>query len=244
MKTSIKKRIFDLVFCFASAPVWLTSLIVCAIVQLLFEGRPVFYASLRRIHGTRQARVLKFRAMVRDADKIYNRVAVPVSKQRFLNTPIDSPLYTPIGRIFERCQFTELPQMLQVITGTLSIVGNRPLPEDVISSLKEIYPNTEERFDSPAGLTGLAQIIGRDILSDAARLEIEARYCHIVNCHYSLSMDFQIVLFTVLIILRCKKALTVEYAHRFLDKFGQRKVLSPVARRNRLNAATEGIQSE
>ncbi|MCP5229434.1 sugar transferase [Accumulibacter sp.] len=224
MTPPLRKRLFDLSLCLLTAPVWLVALLVCTIVQLLFEGRPIFYVSVRRVWGKEQARVLKFRTMVRDAEKIYNRATVPVSDKRFLNTPIDSPMYTRVGRLIERCQFTELPQVLQVITGTLTIVGNRPLPENVIAALKERYPNTEARFATPSGLTGLPQLVGRDSLEDADRLALETRYCHIVGSHYAASMDFQILLFTVLIQLRLMKPLTVEDAQCFLAKFGPQAI--------------------
>ena len=222
MKVPLQKRLFDLACCILTSPVWLSALLASVVLQLLLEGRPVFYTSTRRVYREQQARIVKLRTMRRDADKIYNRQTVPMSRHRFLNIPIDSPLYTPLGRCIERCQFTELPQVLQVISGVLSIVGNRPLPENVIAALKKVHANTEQRFLTPGGLTGLVQLIGRECLSDAERLALEIRYCHFVLERYAMRMDFLILLYTVLVHLRLRRAFTVESGHRFLDGFGPR----------------------
>lgn len=228
MNVPLRKRVFDIAASLTTAPIWLLVLLTCMGLQFILEGRPIFYTSSRRVYRNRQARVVKFRTMIRDAARLYNRDTVPVQNQRFLNTPINSPLYTGFGRFMERCQFTELPQVLHVLAGTLSIVGNRPLPENVIASLKEVFPHTEERFASPAGLTGLVQLIGRESLSDAARLDLERRYCHCVDQSYSVWMDFRILLYTVLIHAKLMQAFDVEDAHRFLDRYGPRLAMPSI----------------
>lgn len=219
MKMPVQKRLFDLALALTTVPIWLPVLLLCAIALALFEGFPIFYQSSRRVHGQRHAKVWKFRTMVRNAAQLYNRDTVPVRGRRFLNMPSDSPLYTHTGRLIEKCQFTELPQVVQVISGTLSLVGNRPLPENVVRSLKEEHPNTEARFDSVCGLTGLVQLIGRDNLDDAERLAIEIGYCQIATQYYSARLDFLILALTVLIHVGMVKPFTVADADRLLARF-------------------------
>ena len=215
----MSKRLFDLIIVVLSIPIWLPVLIGTTVIALVVNGWPVFYPSLRRVYRKESARVYKFRTMVRNAAAIYNRETVPVTNQRFLNTPISSPLYTPVGRLIERCQFTELPQIFTVLSGKMSLVGNRPLPENVIDSLREVHPMVEERFLAPCGLTGLVQLIGRDEISDRDRLVLEIHYCKGAAQHYSAWMDFQILAFTVFIHSRLMRPFTLDQAHAFIDRF-------------------------
>ena len=140
-----RKRIFDITLTLLTAVIWVPVLLLCAAAIAVFEGRPVFYVSNRRV-GASVKPVFKFRTMVRNADSIYNRDTVPVSGNvRFLNTPQDSPLYTRTGRIIERFGLTEIPQLILVLMGDMSLVGNRPLPVNVIEALKEDVPGEDDR---------------------------------------------------------------------------------------------------
>jgi len=191
------KRAFDLVVGLCMALVLLPILAVSAICLIVTEGRPVFYVSRRRVDQGPAQRIIKFRTMRRDANRIANRNTVPLNGTRFLNLPHDSPLYTPIGRFIERAMLTEMPQLLHVLQGRLSIIGNRPLPDNVVLSLLEAFPQTERRFLVRCGLTGPVQLVGRDNLSDADRLEIEIAYCEAVLRSYSVTLDLLILFYTV-----------------------------------------------
>jgi lipopolysaccharide/colanic/teichoic acid biosynthesis glycosyltransferase len=189
-----------------------------AVCLLVVDGRPVFYVSRRRTDQGPAREIVKFRTMRRDADKIANRSTVPINGTCFLNLPPDSPLYTPIGRFIERTMMTEMPQLLQVLQGRLSIVGNRPLPDDVVLSLRRAYPETEKRFLVRCGLTGPVQLVGRDNLSDAARLEIEIAYCEAVLRSYSFTLDLLILYYTVASGLGLRFRLTPEGALRLIQR--------------------------
>jgi lipopolysaccharide/colanic/teichoic acid biosynthesis glycosyltransferase len=205
----MRKRSFDLVVCLLTAPLWAPVIGLAAIVMWVVEGRPVFYLSRRRVCEDRSLRVIKFRTMVRNAAEIANRDTVPVGATRFLNISIDSPLYTRIGRIYERVQFTELPQLLHVITGKMSLIGNRPLPENVIASLRERYPDAEDRFLAKCGLTGPVQLIGREFLADDERLSIETEYCRAVRDGYTCMLDLAILFYTVMVVLQWHAPMSV-----------------------------------
>lgn len=191
------KRIFDLVVVFGLAPIWFPVLVVCALALLAFEGRPVFYVSRRRVHGDAVMPILKFRTMRRDADVLYNRETVPITTQRFLNLPLDSPLYTRTGRIIERLMLTELPQIWHVVQGRMSVVGNRPLPVNVVESLREAYPDVDMRFLAPAGLTGPVQLVGRDSIDDGDRLALECAYVARVSQTTVVTFDLSVLTLTV-----------------------------------------------
>jgi lipopolysaccharide/colanic/teichoic acid biosynthesis glycosyltransferase len=215
----IKKRVFDLLFSVLTLPVWLPLLLVALLLVLVFSGTPLFYFSQRRIYRQQSARITKIRVMVRNAQAIANRQTIPVEKQRFLNIPLDSPVYTRIGRCIERYDLTELPQFFHVLSGKMSVIGSRPLPEDVIASLKEEFPAAEDRFLSRCGLTGPVQLVGRENISDRERLEAEIRYCRICITRYSFRLDFMIALYTALVLAKLKTPLSLEELHRLMDSW-------------------------
>ena len=217
-----RKRIFDLAVTLASAVVWVSALLICSVAIAVFAGLPIFYVSQRRVSSTALRPVIKFRTMVRNADRIYNRDTVPVSgNQRFLNAPPDSPLYTGIGRLIERWALTEIPQFLLVLKGDMSIVGNRPLPDNVIASLREVYPAVDDRFLTPAGMTGPVQLIGRSDVSDLDRLRLEADYCRAALLSYSWRLDLAVLAYTVLIATGLIRALTLDEVYALLDKYSR-----------------------
>ncbi len=211
------KRVFDLVIILFIAPLWLLTLALCAVALLISEGRPILYASRRRVHGDTVIMIFKFRTMRRNADKVFNRDAVPVSAQRFLNLPPESPLYTPTGRFIERCMFTELPQIWHVLRGDMTLVGNRPLPVNVVESLREIYPDVDIRFQAPAGLTGPVQLVGRAEISDCERLALECAYVMRVCRSSCVALDLKILILTVLASLSSRWRLTYEQAMEMID---------------------------
>lgn len=202
------KRWFDVFVTLFAAAAWVPVLVLTATALALLQGLPVFYISERRV-GAGTARVPKFRTMVRDAERRFNRDTIPVHGDvRFLNIPLSSPLYTRAGRVVERFALTELPQLWLVLKGTMSLVGNRPLPENVMRPLREAWPDAEDRFLTPAGMTGPVQLVGREVLSDRDRLSLEASYCRIAEQHRTWRLDFLILLYTVLLALHLRKAFT------------------------------------
>ena len=102
-----RKRSLDLLLSVLGAIAWVPVVLVAAVVVLVSSGRPVFYRSSRRVSSDRLMLVVKFRTMVKNADKIANRDTIAVGNVRFLNIPPSSPLYTRAGRVLERCGITE-----------------------------------------------------------------------------------------------------------------------------------------
>ncbi len=213
------KRVFDLTFTLLTMPLWLPLLIVALLLVLVFTGRPLLYISQRRVYRDQSARIGKVRVMVRNAHLIANRETVPITSQRFLNLPLDSPIYTGVGRLIERFDLTELPQFFSVLSGKLSVIGSRPLPEDVIASLKEEFPRAEERFLSRCGLTGPVQLVGRQNISDRDRLELEIGYATLCVNRYSMRMDIMLALYTALILARIHPPLTLAEIHALMNRW-------------------------
>ena len=205
-----KKRWFDLAFCVLTVWVWLPLIIGGLLAVLIGSGWPAVYISSRIVYRGQSARVIKLRAMVRNAAQIANRRTVPIGKQRFLNIDPDSELYTPVGRIIERLYLTEITQFVHVVSGSMSVIGNRLLPADVVAALVAAHPDAEDRFLTRAGLTGPAQLVGRDALTDEERLGIEIAYCRHCLAHYTVKLDLMIILYTVLILARLRPSMSAQ----------------------------------
>ena len=229
----VKKRLFDLVVTLLGAVIWFPVLVLCAATILIREGWPIFYVSQRRV-GAEIRSVIKYRTMVRNAAEICNRNTVPISNNvRFLNVAPDSPLYTRTGRVIERFALTEIPQFIHVLQGYMSLIGNRPLPEDVVLSLEEEYAGARHRFLTPAGLTGPVQLIGKGDLYDRERLMLEMTYCRVAKLAYSWRLDFLILWHTVLISLHIKKPLAVDQVKEMIVHHSKMPFFYPEGLRRR-----------
>lgn len=213
------KRALDLVITVAAAIIWVPVLLVAALAVLLFTGRPILYRSMRRVSTDDVLRIVKFRTMVKNAEALVNRTTVPIENEvRFLNISPDSPLYTRVGRILERCGLTEIPQLTHVLRGQMSIVGNRPLPENVVAALREEYPTADDRFLTKSGLTGPAQLVGREDLTDLERLTLEGAYCRACVRSYSIWLDISILFSTVMIVIGLHKGYTYQGVLDLIDR--------------------------
>ena len=200
MQRKIKRAIdifLALVLLVVLAPVLLGFLVALWIL----EGRPLFYVSRRFVGRDRSIRVFKFRTMYRDAMSPKYRLEERFMRDGYLDIPRTCEVYTPIGRLMERWQIVELPQLLNVLFDGMSLIGNRPLPERNVNLLRASFPNWGERFDSPAGITGISQVAGKLFLDPVHRLALEAAYSRIYQSGNVLRCDFLILWYTAKIVL-------------------------------------------
>lgn len=151
------KRLLDLAVLIATALPAATLGLLCAVGVRLTSPGPVFFRQERIGMDGRRFRVWKFRTMV-DADN-------PVFP--------DATLITPVGRVLRRLSLDELPQLLNVAAGEMSIVGPRP----TLAYQVERYDERQRRrLAVRPGLTGLAQVSGRNALSWGDRIEFDITY--------------------------------------------------------------------
>lgn len=152
------KRALDLVLITLALPVLLPVFAVIALAIKLTSPGPVFFVQTRVGLGGRPFGMVKFRSMVVDAET--RRAAVLGSSDRagLCFKAKDDPRITPVGRILRRASLDELPQLWNVVTGEMSLVGPRPaLPEEVAA-----YPLAAmERLSVLPGITGAWQVAGR-----------------------------------------------------------------------------------
>ena len=190
-------------------------LLLVAFLILLFEGRPVFYKSRRCIAGDKSITVYKFRTMAKDARSEKYDLHRRFMRDGYLDIPLSCEVFTPIGRFLERTQMVEVPQFLNVIAGQMSLIGNRPLPLENVELLK-VHEHWRKRFDSPAGISGIAQIVGKLNLQPAERLALESAYSCVYRNGNVLRCDSMILIYTLRTIL-FSSSLSPENAHRLLQ---------------------------
>jgi exopolysaccharide biosynthesis polyprenyl glycosylphosphotransferase len=174
-------------------------MLVIALAVKLDSRGPALFKQLRAGRRARPFRILKFRTMCQDAEERISEV-VPVDT---LSEPMfkvrDDPRVTRVGRFLRRTSLDELPQLINVLRGEMSLVG--PRPEEVW--LVERYGETERfRLDMRPGLTGPMQVHGRGELNFQERMAVEREYVE----NYSLRKDMKILLRTVFTILKPKGA--------------------------------------
>ena len=198
------KRALDIALTLAILPMVVPLLLLVTLIALLGQGRPLFYISSRYVAVGRSISIYKFRSMVLDARSPKYRLQERFMRDGYLDIPIDCDVYTPFGRFLERSQIVELPQILHVLFQGMSWVGNRALPEANVRLLSQ-FPGWEERFDSPCGLTGVSQVVGKMNLTPIQRITLECLYSRVYKTGKLLQCDLFIILATVRLIVvdRC-----------------------------------------
>ncbi|MEO0005792.1 MAG: sugar transferase [candidate division WOR-3 bacterium] len=197
------KRIVDLtVAIFALILLGPLMLLVALLIKATSPG-PVFYRHRRLGRNMREFDVLKFRTMYNDADKILEEILKNDPKKRAefeKNFKLkDDPRITPVGRWLRKLSIDELPQLLNVLAGQMSLVGPRPIVEKEI----EYYLDYSLLlFRVPPGLTGLWQISGRTDTTYEERVRLDTKYVR----EWSLFGDLAIILKTIPVVLSRKGA--------------------------------------
>lgn len=150
------KRILDIVCCFFILLFLLPLFFIIAVSIKLDSKGPVFFLQKRCGRNGKVFNMYKFRTMVEDAEslkkRLQNEMDGPMFKMR------NDPRITKVGRILRRCSLDELPQVLNVLKGEMSLVGPRPLAEEEMEG-DEYWRRI--RLSVKPGMTGLWQIMGR-----------------------------------------------------------------------------------
>ena len=192
-------------------------LLVIPVLIFIIEGYPVFYVSKRYISLSNCVSVLKFRTMVRDATSPKYRLRERFMRSGYLDIPLDCEVYTPLGRILERTQLVEILQLFNILLHGMSLIGNRPLPLDNIKLLQQ-FEGWEHRFDSPAGLTGITQVVGKLNQTPEQRLELECMYSKLYKTDGAniFWCDLCIAYYTVRMLIT-GKTLPIAEAHQLIQ---------------------------
>lgn len=184
------KRSVDLLLLGLAAPVWLPLFGLVALAVRLDSPGPIFYSAARVGENSVQFRMRKFRSMVPDADS--QRESLIKAHELDPRHPKikDDPRVTRVGRFIRRTSLDELPNLLNVLTGHMSLVGPRPPTPDEVA----LYaPWHLQRLQVRPGMTGLWQVSGRSDIPFDEMCLLDIYYIE----NWSLQMDARILLMTI-----------------------------------------------
>ena len=181
------KRLLDIVISAVALVVLSPIFLVTAIAIKVTDHGPVFYKQIRLTKDGKEFGILKFRSMRVDAEK--DGVA------RLSSGDHDDRI-TPVGKVIRACRIDELPQLLNILKGELSIVGPRPERPEIAAQYCEEMPEFSLRLQAKAGLTGYAQIYGKYNTTPYDKLVMDLMYI----AHPSIVEDLKIMFATVKIL--------------------------------------------
>jgi sugar transferase EpsL len=205
---SKNKRLFDLFISGLMIIVLSPVIFIISILILIFMGSPIFYCQERLGQSGKPFRLIKFRTMIPEENILGKELS---EKERITN----------IGKILRKTSLDELPELYNVIKGDMSLVGPRPL---LIRYLPYFNEEESRRFLAKPGITGLAQIMGRNELPWDKRIEKDLEYIE----KSSFYLDLYIILKTILLVLtqRGVKVAPSSYMKDFDEERRHKKLLN------------------
>lgn len=186
------KRVFDVFFSALGLVFALPIIGICAIFIKNEDGGKIFYKQERTTIDGKKFKVLKLRTMIENAEK--DKVAMLATE--------DDPRITKVGKILRKTRLDELPQLLNVFFGSMSIVGPRPERESIAEEYYKDLPEFKYRLRVKAGLTGFAQIAGNYNTAPKDKLMLDLLYIE----NYSIRLDFKIALQTLTVFMFPEKS--------------------------------------
>jgi exopolysaccharide biosynthesis polyprenyl glycosylphosphotransferase len=194
------KRAFDLLVTLLALPLILLVGLPIALAIRLDSPGPVFYRSRRIGENGKLFTMLKFRTMVENADAMRESLArIDENGIAIFRKRRDDPRITRVGSLLRKTSLDELPQIINVLLGEMSLVGPRPEVPDLV---EKYQPWQRKRFAVPQGMTGWWQVHGRSDKPMHQHTEEDLYYVQ----HYSVWLDLQILLLTIWVVLTGKGA--------------------------------------
>ena len=192
------KRLMDVMLCLLALPLILPITIICAAIIYIDSYRPIFFVQERIGKGGRPFRMYKFRTMQPKLDDTHHRAFMKAFVNGQTNHSADGPMIfkpvqaseiTKAGRVLRKTSLDELPQIINVLKGEMSLVGPRP---NVPWEVEEYRLWHHERLEVLPGITGLAQVRGRSGIPFEKIIKYDIEYVE----HQSLFTDLKILMWT------------------------------------------------
>lgn len=181
----VLKRIMDITVSILGLLILSPFLLITALAVKLGSRGPVFYSQTRVGLDGKHFRMLKYRTMVQDAEKTTGAIW----------SPQNDPRVTPLGRLLRKTSIDEIPQLLNVLKGDMSLVGPRPERPELVARFQDSIPNYMLRHRVKTGMTGWAQVHGlRGNTPLDKRIEFDIYYIQ----NWTLRLDLQILWRTIL----------------------------------------------
>ena len=190
------KRVIDIVFSFLFLIILSPVFLILAILTKLTSDGPIFFTQDRVGLNKHRFRLYKFRTMIPDAEKQIGEI----SHLNEAHGPVfkieHDPRITSFGRFLRRASIDELPQLLNVLKGDMSLVGPRPLPLRDFNGFQKSWHR--RRFSVRPGITGYWQVNGRSLVNFEKWMEMDMSYID----NWSLWVDFKILFLTIPAVIR------------------------------------------
>lgn len=183
----IVKRLFDFGVSLIGIVLLSPLMLIVWTAIKLYDGGPAIYKQVRLTRDGREFKILKFRSMRVDAEK--DGVAR-------LSTGDKDARITPIGKFVRKCRLDELPQLFNILKGDMSIVGPRPERPEIAEQYYQTIPDFKLRLQVKAGLTGYAQVYGKNNTDPYEKLQFDLLYINSM----SVLTDLRLILATVIIL--------------------------------------------
>jgi len=180
------KRFFDIVLSALALLIFWPFMAIIAVAIKLDDRGPVFFKQDRVTKDGKVFSILKFRSMIVDAEK--NGAVIPAVD--------NDPRITRVGKIIRKIRVDELPQILNILKGEMSIVGPRPERVEHVEKYKKEIPEFKYREKVKAGLTGVAQVYGKYNTSAYDKLKLDLMYIQ----NYRVLFDIELIIQTVKIL--------------------------------------------
>lgn len=190
------KRIIDIIFSLIGIIVLIPVFIIIATIVKLDSSGPILYNHSRLGKNKKKIRVIKFRTMVSNSEDIFKNLSKDKKEEYYMNFKLEEdPRITKVGHFLRKTSLDELPQLLNILIGNMTLVGPRPIVEKEV----EKYSGYEDKlFSVKPGLTGLWQVSGRSDTTYEERVLMDIEYID----KKSIIMDFSIMLKTITAVIR------------------------------------------
>lgn len=177
------KRTMDIVVSLLMLIITSPIFLCAAIAIKMYDGGPVFYRQARYTLNGKVFNIYKFRSMIVDAEK--DGKSQPATDH--------DPRITPVGRVLRATRLDELPQLIDILIGNMSLVGPRPERIEHVDKYSENIPEFKYRLKVRGGLTGYAQLYGKYNTSPYDKLQLDLIYIQ----NYSIFLDIRLIFMTL-----------------------------------------------
>lgn len=177
------KRMMDIVISLIVLIITSPIMLGVAIAIKLYDGGPVLFKQDRCTINGKVFKIHKFRSMIVDAEK--DGISVPATER--------DPRITPVGDFIRKTRLDELPQMIDILVGNMSVVGPRPERVEHVKAYTENIPEFAYRLKVKGGLTGFAQIYGKYNTTAYDKLKLDLMYIQ----NYSILLDIRLIFMTI-----------------------------------------------
>lgn len=195
VEKQIIKRIFDIVCALLMLVILSPILLLIAVLVKVYDGGPVFYKQERLTSDGQVFLIYKFRSMCVDSEKHGARLAMKGDSR-----------VTPVGKVIRNIHFDELPQLINILKGDMSLVGPRPERPEIAAEYAKAIPEFPYRLKVKAGLTGYAQVYGKYNTTPYDKLKLDLTYIE----NYSFWLDLHLIATTVKILFQKENTEGVE----------------------------------